>query len=83
MKFLNIKNTEYENLEILSSTNKSKRNIWLLPSDKVLGKTKSFVDYQNESALYDPLGELGETVYFKILDKLNKKTLRKTPYVYS
>ena len=38
-KFLNIKNTEYENLEILSSTNKSNRNIWLLPSDKVFGKS--------------------------------------------
>ncbi len=52
-KFLNIKNTEYENLEILSSTNKSNRNIWLLPSDKVFGKTKSFVDYQNDATAKD------------------------------
>ena len=51
--FLNIKNTEYDGLEILSSTNKSKRNIWLLPSDKVLGKTKSFVDYQNDATAKD------------------------------
>ena len=52
-EFLNIKNTEYEKLEILSSINKSKRNIWLLPSDKVLGKTKSFVDYQNDATAKD------------------------------
>ena len=51
--FLNIKNTEYDGLEIISSTNKSKRNIWLLPSDKVLGKTKSFVDYQNDATAKD------------------------------
>ena len=52
-QFLNIENTEYENLEVISSTNKSKRNIWLLPSDKVLGKTKSFVDYQNDATAKD------------------------------
>ncbi len=51
--YLNIKNTEYDNLEVLSSTNKSKRNIWLLPSDKILGKTKSFVDYQNDATAKD------------------------------
>ena len=32
-EFLNIKKTDYENLEVYSSFNKSKRNIWLLPSD--------------------------------------------------
>ncbi|MDC3106522.1 sarcosine oxidase subunit alpha family protein [Candidatus Pelagibacter sp.] len=53
INYLNIKNTEYDNLEILSSTNKSKRNIWLLPSDKILGKTKSFVDYQNDATAKD------------------------------
>ena len=52
-KFLNVQNTEYENIEFLSSTNKSKRNIWLLPSDKILGKTKSFVDYQNDATAKD------------------------------
>ena len=51
--FLNIKNSEYTNMEILSSINKSKRNIWLLPSDKILGKTKSFVDYQNDATAKD------------------------------
>jgi sarcosine oxidase, subunit alpha len=52
-EFLNIQKTDYENLEVLSSDNKSKRNIWLLPSDKILGKTKSFVDYQNDATAKD------------------------------
>ena len=52
-KFLNIKETDCENLEVQSSFNKSKRNIWLLPSDKVIGKTKSFVDYQNDATAKD------------------------------
>ena len=52
-KFLNLKKTDYEDLEIKSSFNKSKRNIWLLPSDKVIGKTKPFVDYQNDATAKD------------------------------
>ena len=52
-EFLNIKETDYEKLEVQSSLNKSKRNIWLLPSDKVIGKTKSFVDYQNDATAKD------------------------------
>ena len=51
--FLNIKKTEYENLEIQSHFNKTKRNIWLLPSDKIIGKTKPFVDYQNDATAKD------------------------------
>ena len=51
--FLNIKKTDYDNVEVFSSENKSKRNIWLLPSDKILGKTKSFVDYQNDATAKD------------------------------
>ena len=51
--FLNIKRTDYDNIEVQSSFNKSKRNIWLLPSDKVIGKTKSFVDYQNDATAKD------------------------------
>ena len=52
-RFLNIKNTEYDKIEILSLINKSKRNIWLLPSNKVLGKTQSFVDFQNDVTAKD------------------------------
>ena len=51
--FLNVKKTDYDDIEVLSSFNKSKRNIWLLPSDKVIGKTKSFVDYQNDATAKD------------------------------
>ncbi len=51
--FLKIKNTVYQNMEFLSSSNKSQRNIWLLPSDKVIGKTKSFVDFQNDATAKD------------------------------
>ena len=52
-KFLNVKDFDYDNLQVLSSNNKSKRNIWLLPSNKVLGKTKPFVDYQNDATAKD------------------------------
>jgi len=52
-EFLHIKKTEYDDIEVFSSENRSKRNIWLIPSDKVLGKTKSFVDFQNDATAKD------------------------------
>ena len=52
-EFLEIENTEYENLNIVNSIETDKRNIWLLPSDKVIGKTKPFVDYQNDATAKD------------------------------
>ena len=52
-EFLGVNKTGYENLEVESSFNKSKRNIWLLPSDKIVGKTKSFVDFQNDATAKD------------------------------
>jgi sarcosine oxidase, subunit alpha len=51
--FLNINKTEYENLSITCSKETIKKNIWLLPSDKVTGKTKPFVDYQNDATAKD------------------------------
>ena len=51
--FLKIKNSIYQNIEVISHANKSKRNIWLLPSDKIIGKTKSFVDFQNDATAKD------------------------------
>mgnify|MGYP003956193653 CR=1 FL=1 len=54
-----------------------------IPMKSTKGDDKSFDDYQKETAMYDPLSELGETVYFKILGKLNKETLKKTPYMPS
>jgi len=52
-KFLEIDKTEYENLSVITSKEINKRNIWLLPSDKVIGKTKPFVDYQNDATAKD------------------------------
>ncbi len=51
--FLKIEKTEYENLDIINSEETAKKNIWLLPSDKVIGKTKPFVDYQNDATAKD------------------------------
>ncbi len=52
-KFLEIKKTDFDQLNIESEDETSKRNIWLLPSDKVIGKTKPFVDYQNDATAKD------------------------------
>ncbi|MDA9604693.1 sarcosine oxidase subunit alpha family protein [Candidatus Pelagibacter sp.] len=52
-KFLNINHLDYENLSVVNSKENNKKNIWLLPSDKVIGKTKPFVDYQNDATAKD------------------------------
>ncbi|MDC0401044.1 sarcosine oxidase subunit alpha family protein [Candidatus Pelagibacter sp.] len=52
-KFLKIDQTEYDNLSVVNSKETNKKNIWLLPSDKVIGKTKPFVDYQNDATAKD------------------------------
>ncbi len=52
-KFLEIDKTDYENLSVITSKEVNKKNIWLLPSDKVIGKTKPFVDYQNDATAKD------------------------------
>jgi len=51
--FLEIENTEYDNLKIECPSDNVKKNIWLLPSDKVIGKTKPFVDFQNDATAKD------------------------------
>jgi len=51
--FLEIDDTEFDKLPIVTSKETSKKNIWLLPSDKVIGKTKPFVDYQNDATAKD------------------------------
>ncbi|MDA7552180.1 sarcosine oxidase subunit alpha family protein [Candidatus Pelagibacter sp.] len=52
-KFLNLDKIEYENISVVNSKEISKKNIWLLPSDKAIGKTKPFVDYQNDATAKD------------------------------
>ena len=51
--FLNINNTDFDDIAIENDHDTSKRNIWLLPSDKPIGKTKPFVDYQNDATAKD------------------------------
>jgi sarcosine oxidase subunit alpha len=52
-QFFEINSTEFDDLDIESNEDLSKRNIWLLPSDKLFGKTKPFVDYQNDATAKD------------------------------
>ena len=52
-KFLEIENTEYDSLKIECPSDNVKKNIWLLPSNKVIGKTKPFVDFQNDATAKD------------------------------
>ena len=51
--FLDIKETDYENTNVACSKELEKRNIWLLPNHVALGKTKSFIDFQNDSTAKD------------------------------
>ncbi len=52
-KFLNVSDESFKNIKISSTKENNYRNIWLLPSDKILGKTKPFVDYQNDATAKD------------------------------
>ncbi len=71
-KFLKVNNNDYENLEIISSKEIDKKNIWLLPSDKPLGKTKSFLDFQNDSTANDVKLALREG--FKSIEHVKRYT---------
>ena len=50
-EFLDI--SEEEQFNVLETKDGDFENIWLLPTDKISGKTKSFVDYQNDSTAND------------------------------
>ena len=52
-EFLKIEQVDFDNINIESEDETSKKNIWLLPSDKTIGKTKPFVDYQNDATAKD------------------------------
>jgi len=52
-KFLEIDKTDFDNLSVITSKEANKKNIWLLPTDKIAGKTKPFVDYQNDATAND------------------------------
>lgn len=51
-----------------------------VPTESTKGDNKTFKDYQKEAIAYDPIEELGEKIYNKILSRLDQETLRKTPY---
>ncbi len=51
--FLNINKTDFEGIALENDHETSRRNIWLLPSDQTIGKTKPFVDYQNDATAKD------------------------------
>jgi len=51
--FLEIESTEYDSLKIECPSNNVKKNMWLLPSNKIIGKTKPFVDFQNDATAKD------------------------------
>ena len=52
-KFLGINEESFKSVQVISAKDNNYRNIWLLPSDKILGKTKPFVDYQNDATAKD------------------------------
>ena len=71
-EFLNINSSDYDNLEINCSKEIDKKNIWLLPSDKPLGKTKAFLDFQNDSTAKDVKLALREG--FKSIEHVKRYT---------
>ena len=52
-KFLNINEGGFDKISVLCSKESEKKNIWLLPNTISEGKTKSFIDFQNDSTAKD------------------------------
>ena len=52
-KFINSERNIYSKLDIECSKQNNYKNIWLLPSKEPFGKTKSFVDFQNDATAKD------------------------------
>ncbi len=70
--FLGLDKNNYENLNIKCSKEKQKRNIWLLPSNKPISKTKPFLDFQNDSTAKDVKLALREG--FKSIEHVKRYT---------
>ena len=51
--FLSSSTTNFDLIKINCPKQKESKNIWLLPNDKPLGKTKPFLDFQNDSTAKD------------------------------
>ena len=71
-KFLNIDSSDYDNLDTVCSKEIEKKNIWLLPSNKQFGKTKPFLDFQNDSTAKDVKLALREG--FKSIEHVKRYT---------
>ncbi|MFL2897714.1 MAG: sarcosine oxidase subunit alpha family protein [Candidatus Pelagibacter sp.] len=71
-KFISLDKSSYDNLNITCSKELSKKNIWLLPSDKPLSKTKPFLDFQNDSTAKDVKLALREG--FKSIEHVKRYT---------
>ena len=52
-KFINSERNIYSKLDVECSKQNNYKNIWLLPSKEPFGKTKSFVDFQNDATAKD------------------------------
>ncbi len=70
--FLDLDKTIYDNLNVVCSKETEKKNIWLLPSDKPLSKTKPFLDFQNDSTAKDVKLALREG--FKSIEHVKRYT---------
>ena len=70
--FIDLNKTIYDKIKIISSKEIDKKNIWLLPSDRPLGKTKPFLDFQNDSTANDVKLALREG--FKSIEHVKRYT---------
>jgi sarcosine oxidase subunit alpha len=71
-EFLNTDNSDFDNLDVICSKEVDKKNIWLLPSNKPFGKTKPFLDFQNDSTAKDVKLALREG--FKSIEHVKRYT---------
>ena len=53
VNFLSSSTTDFDRLKVNCPKQKESKNIWLLPNDKLLSKTKPFLDFQNDSTAKD------------------------------
>ena len=71
-KFINLDKSNYDKVNVICSKEISKKNIWLLPSDKPFSKTKPFLDFQNDSTAKDVKLALREG--FKSIEHVKRYT---------
>ena len=70
--FIASESSEFDNLNVDCSKEINKKNIWLLPSEVSIGKTKPFLDFQNDSTAKDVKLALREG--FKSIEHVKRYT---------